>query len=301
MIDFNSFRKDATKKGSSSQELKKRIVSYVRQNGPSLPVTISKALNNNTIMIGAMLSELIANKAMQISKCKIGSSPLYYVPGQEAKLTKVRDYLSERPKQMFDMLKENKVMRDSELEPWQRVAVREIRDFAKPLDVTINNETETFWKWYMVKDEEVNSLISGMLNPKEKNEEKAEEKVKEKDEERVEEKKEEKPKKEKKPKIIESPLRSRALGIFEELKVEVEEELPGKKTECTFKISFPSPIGKLRFLAIAKSKKKLNDDDVHISHSMGVHHKLPVILIAKDIGKKAEKTLNEKGIFFRKL
>jgi len=102
MIDFRSFQK-ATNNKTSAQELRNKVLVNVRQYGPVLPVTVSKSVGLNTIMVGAMLSELIANKLVKITSCKIGSSPLYYVVGQEDKLTKIRDYLSQKPRQIFDI------------------------------------------------------------------------------------------------------------------------------------------------------------------------------------------------------
>jgi len=321
MIDFKSFQKPVNNK-INAQELRNKVLMFVRQQGPLLPVTISQGLSLNTIMVGAMLSELIAHKLVKITSCKIGSSPLYYVPGQENKLTKIRDYLSQKPKQIFDILKENKILRDSELEPWQRVAVREIKDFAHQLDVTIEESTEVFWKWYMLNDEETNKLISKHLNPKEQVEEikeEVKEEIKEIVKEEVKEERIEPPKQEivkeepkeiKKPKqttltkeikIVESPLRTKALNLFSQSNIELLEELVSKKTECSFKIKFNSLIGSLTFLAIAKKKAKLNEDDVHIAHSMGIHEKLPVLLLAKDIAKKAQQTLEDKGIVFKKI
>lgn len=325
MIDFKSFQKPANSK-TSAQELRNKVLAYVRQHGPLLPVTVSKGLGLNTIMVGAMLSELIAHKLVKITSCKIGGSPLYYVPGQENKLTKIRDYLSQKPKQIFDILKESKILRDSELEPWQRVAIREIKDFAFALDVTIEGSTETFWKWYMISDEETNKLISRHLNPEQEAEEVEEVKeeikepvkeeikqepkevvkeepkeIKKEEPKEIKEPKQEKLKKETKIKIVESPLRTKALSFFSESNIELLEELVSKKTECSFKIQFNSPIGSLTFLAIAKKKKRLSEDDVHIAHSMGVHEKLPVLLLAKDIAKKARQTLEDKGIIFKKI
>lgn len=301
MIQHNNLQKPQNRQNAN--EVKNRILVFVRQHGPVLPVQVSRALGNTTLFAGAILSELIADKLILITKCKVGGSPLYYVRGQEPKLTMLRDYLSQRPKQAFDLLKEKKIVMDKEAEPWQRVALREIQDFAKPLNVTIENSTEIFWKWYMLNDEEAKRLIGEKLNPK-----KEEPKVEPKPEEKPKpEKPAEKPKQEKpeeKPKIKKpkSAFRDKMLTYFSNLGLEVKEEVVNsKKTEFSFVINVPSSIGNLTYLAVAKTKKKLSEDDVQLAYAAGIHHKLPVLLLAKELGKKAAKVAVKRGVAFKKI
>ena len=70
-------------------ELKTKILSFIQRNGPSLPIHISKQINENMKFAGAVLSELISNKKVLISNAKVGGSPVYYLPGQENKLSQV--------------------------------------------------------------------------------------------------------------------------------------------------------------------------------------------------------------------
>jgi hypothetical protein len=145
------------------QELKQKILDFVKENGPVLPVQISKEINGNTIFAGAFLSELVSSNLVKMSHAKIGGSRLYYVPGQEEKLQKLVDHLSERPKKALMLLKENKVLRDKDCEPWERVALGEIKDFAVPLQVNIKGNVEIFWKWYLLTDSEAEQIILPMI------------------------------------------------------------------------------------------------------------------------------------------
>jgi len=145
-------------------QLKEQVFSYVKRAGPVLPVKVKQNVGTSTLFVSALLSELTSGKQIKISKAKIGGSPLYYAQGQEPKLaTMLRDHLKEFPKRAFDLLQENRVLRERDQEPAIRVALKEIPDFAKPLPLQIKGNLETFWKWYLVKDEEAKELIEPIL------------------------------------------------------------------------------------------------------------------------------------------
>jgi len=147
------------------EDMRGKILELVRMNGPSLPVHISKRLGGNTIFAGAMLSELIARKQLKITNAKVGGSPLYYVEGQEYKLGNLLyPHLKEVHKKAYDLLNKEGILRDAGLEPWQRVALRELGDFAKPL--TIYNG-EIFWKWFSIADSEAEARIKQLIGFKE--------------------------------------------------------------------------------------------------------------------------------------
>src|SRR3989344_4118765 len=143
-------------------ELKSKILSFIQRNGPSIPVHISKEIRENMIFTGAVLSELISNKKLLVSAAKIGSSPVYYIQGQEYKLSQVlHPHMKDVYKKAHDLLKEKIILRDNELEPWQRVALRELKDFAVML--MLSNDGEIFWKWYLTSDEAAEVLIKKQL------------------------------------------------------------------------------------------------------------------------------------------
>ena len=149
--------------------LREKALIFVKSNGPVLPLQIGKHLGTNTIFAGAILSELISTKHIFVTHATIGSSPLYYIKGQEEKLgPSLYNYLKQKEKQAYDKIKESKIIRESEAEPWQRVAMRDLKDFCFPLTVTIDKEKiEIFWKFYLVSEEEAKNLISSMLKKEE--------------------------------------------------------------------------------------------------------------------------------------
>src|SRR3989344_7955980 len=92
-------------------ELKSKALSIIQRIGPCLPIQISKQINENMIFTGAILSELISNKKLLISNAKIGSSPVYYLAGQEYKLSQVlHSHLKDVYKKAHDLLKENIIL-----------------------------------------------------------------------------------------------------------------------------------------------------------------------------------------------
>lgn len=148
--------------------IKEKAIEIVRSRGPLLPVQITKDLGINVMFASALLSELVDNGTLKLSHTKLGGSPVYYVAGQEAKLQALRDKLNDKQQKAFDMLKQAKILRDSELEPVIRVALRDIKDFAHPLRVTSGPLQEIFWKWYLISDAEAEPMIKEKINLLEK-------------------------------------------------------------------------------------------------------------------------------------
>jgi hypothetical protein len=141
--------------------MKDNILQIVQTKGPLLPATISKECGIDSIMAAAYLAELVSNKKIMLSYLKVGGSPLYYYKGQEARLQDYKNNLNEKDQSGFDLLKKEKIVRDSELSPLMRVVMRTIRDFAIPLKV---NKKEIFWKWYLISNDEALQLIKGKLS-----------------------------------------------------------------------------------------------------------------------------------------
>ena len=112
-------------------DFRDRILSFVRTNGPVLPVQISKNFGGDMLFAGAVLSELVASKKILISKAKIGGSPVYYADGQGMKLSMLYTHLKDVHKKVYDKLNQEKILKDIDLEVWERVALREIKDFAE--------------------------------------------------------------------------------------------------------------------------------------------------------------------------
>lgn len=145
--------------------VREKILNLIKEKGPSLPIHISKATGLQLIFSGAFLSELVEDKIIKMSDLKVGGSHLYYLPGQEAMLENFYTYLGGKEKEAFIIIKEKKILRDSELEPAIRVALRAINDFALPTILNFNNEKLIFWRFYNIAEEEAKERISNKLQP----------------------------------------------------------------------------------------------------------------------------------------
>ena len=303
------------------QELKFKVIEYLRLRGPSLPVQISKQINSNILFAGAVLSELVATQKVKISHAKIGGSPVYYFPGQESRLTILYSHLHERERRAYDLLKEKKVLRDRILEPWQRVALRDLKDFAYSLQV--NNEI--FWKWYLLQDNEINDLIKDYL---EKEEIVKQEVVQETQEVLQPIKQEiiEKPRViVKEPvKVVERPKEIKPEVKIQEQKKKIkkqvniydnlvrylqskninilEEKLIKKNKEYELILEVRSQVGKVKFFAVLKDKLKINEADLSLAHNKAQLKKLPLMFLSNgELIKSAKIYLQDNYLLFEKI
>ncbi|MBD3309745.1 hypothetical protein GF351_00850 [Candidatus Woesearchaeota archaeon] len=146
-------------------DIKERIISIIRSKGPVIPVQIAKELETNMIFASAHLSELVRSGEIRITQnLRIGGSPLYYLQGQEYKLQDFAEHLNEKDQKALELLKQNKVLKDREQTPLIQVALRSIKDFAVPLQVTHNDDSkEIFWKFYLMSTDNASRVIQSRL------------------------------------------------------------------------------------------------------------------------------------------
>lgn len=143
-----------------------KILSLLRMNGPSLPFKVAKALNTEILFASAHLADLTAQGKVKISNLKIGGSPLYYIPGQEHQLYNfAAGNINPKDYAALNKLKERKVMPERSLELLEKVALRNLKDFAIPLQVTVDGKAELFWKWHRLSEQETNEAIENVLRP----------------------------------------------------------------------------------------------------------------------------------------
>ena len=123
-----------------------KILSYLNVNGPSLTIRIAKNIGEENIIASAFLSELASRKKIKISHLKIGTSPLYYLPGQEKDLVNFSSEVNPKDREVLEKLQNTKLLRESELELLEKVGLRSLKDFAIPLHVQFAGKKELFWK-----------------------------------------------------------------------------------------------------------------------------------------------------------
>jgi len=135
---------------ADAMQIKRNMVSLINSNGPTLPVQIARQTGLSILFASAFLSELFNEKEIKMSNLRIGSSALYFIEGQEAQLEKYSQYLKSKEKDAFVLLKEKKILKDSEQHPAIRVALREIKDFAIPFE----KNGERFWRYFLSEESE---------------------------------------------------------------------------------------------------------------------------------------------------
>jgi hypothetical protein len=137
-------------------EVKKKILEIIQHEGPSLPVPIAKKIQMQPMFASAILSELLNEKRIKTSSMKIGSSPLYMIPGQEERLEPFTENLTGAEKEAYLKLKDNKFLEDSTQEPRTRVALRSIKDFAIPIQLN----GKLYWKYMTISIEKLKAAIA---------------------------------------------------------------------------------------------------------------------------------------------
>lgn len=297
---------------------------------PILPAQAAKETGTDTILASAMLSELVSKGQLKVSSLKVGSSPLYYVPGQEQQLENFVQNLNEKDRRTVALLSQNKILRDSEQEPLTRVSLRQIKDFAKPLEVLYNDQREIFWKWHALPDSEAENLIKEILIPKVKREETKKTEQVPKEKAKPERKVEQAPKKSlvKKPQTqltgqakeekvqkpteqkeftdttVADPFLDSLRQFFSQNNIRtLEHNIVKKRTEHDFILQIESPLGNLSYYCKAKNKKRIGDSDLSSAFVQGQLKKLPVIFISPgELTKQAKEMLSElRGLTVKKI
>lgn len=144
-----------------AETVKERILSLIRVRGPCLPIHISKGLNMSIIFSSAFLSELINEKRLKMSNMRVGSSPIFYLEEQEPQLEIYSEHLKGKEREAYFLLKERKFLEDSSQPPPIRVALRAIKDFAKPF----HYKGLTIWRFFTSDESEFNKVEEIVKSP----------------------------------------------------------------------------------------------------------------------------------------
>ncbi|MAH03540.1 hypothetical protein CMI39_02005 [Candidatus Pacearchaeota archaeon] len=261
--------------------IKEKIISIFRIRGPSLPVHIASRIGLSILFTSAFLSELVSDKKIIISNMRVGSSPVYFIPGQESMLERYSQHLKSKEREAFLLLKEKKILNDKKQEPSIRVALRSIRDFAIPF----KRDEDIFWRYFTIKESEIKEIpktikiIERKIIPK---------KIEEKQELNIVNK--EKPKKKPVKKKISQKKNEKFFNKVKEFllkkSIEILDIENFNKDDLTLKIK---DNGKEQLL-IAYNKKRINESDLIKVHKKSLELNLPYILLT--LGETPKK-LNE--------
>jgi len=274
------------------ESLYEKVLSFIRTNGPSLPIQIAKVIEKDTFYAGAILSDLLAKKAIKITAAKIGGSPLYYLPDQQAQLSKLYDHLPLREKEAYSLIQEKKVLKDTELQPAIRVACQMLRDFAIPMEI----DGTKYWRWHLSTEEETQQYI---IPPQPI--------IKERPRQKQEQLILQQPMQPTKQKIpTHDEFASAIQTFFSHNKISLMETISQRKNkEIILAAKVPSAVGDLDMLVIAKNKKKITANDLALANQKGQARRMPIIFLTTgEVGKKVEQHMekNLKGyLILRKI
>jgi hypothetical protein len=266
---------------ADAMQIWRRIISLIGSNGPSLPVQIARDTGLSILFASAFLSELFNEKEIHMSHMRVGSSPLYYLTGQEMQLEKFSQYLKNKEKDAFALLKEKKILKDSEQHPAIRVALREIKDFAIPFE----KNGEGFWRYFLAEESEKTEEVTvEVVEIKEEplieiqaiEEEKVEEKIKEipkKEKTPKKIKRESKPKKQSKPDKKDENFFNKIKEFLEKKKIEILDIVNFKNDEAILKVKnkgeeemlFVFNQKKITEKEVLKAYKKASEKDMKYS------------------------------------
>ncbi len=310
------------------------VLRLIKMKGPLIPIQITKEISGNTMFAGAILSQLVDEKKAFLTNVKVGGSPVYYVSGQEPRLVEFCKYLNEKDRKTFDLLKQKRILKDSEQNPLIRFSLRTIKDYAMPLEVKMGDSTEIFWKWYLVSDSEAETLIKEELKELFPKKEIPVQKEIPKEEVRIEVRKEEikreMPRREeakkitefadetqaeqssagprkssafsrekeevkKKIRIIEDDFLEKTKRFFKNKEIEIINfKILRKNSEIEFILKVPSTVGSFEYYCRAKNKKNLSDADLSSTYVQGQLKKMPAILLTTGELTKKAKELMSK-------
>jgi hypothetical protein len=107
-----------------------QVIAFIRNNGPSFPLEISKAIGYDSFVSRAVLLELINKGLVKKSKRAIGGSLVYYLDGQENDMRKrIFDDLGIPDKKVLKKLRDQGRVKLSELTPHERAFIKSLQDF----------------------------------------------------------------------------------------------------------------------------------------------------------------------------
>lgn len=286
----------------SLKDNKEKILSFLKLNGPSLTIKIAKAIEISPLFTSAFLAELHKEEKLKMSNLRVGSSPIYFLLGQEQMLEKYSEHLNQREKEALSLLKQSKILEDQVLPPPMRVAIRSIRDFAIPVRARINEQTRLFWRYFSLKDEEVKPLLEKKIYPAQKQafsepkEEIQKEIISSKSSKQIPKKEitipiqlKEKPKKTK-----EYEFPNSVSSYLEGKEIEILEKISEKKKELTAKIRIDTLFGKQTYYLIAKDKKKVTETDLALALQKAQEERMPALVVSSgELDKKAQSYIKE--------
>ncbi len=275
--------------------MKDKIIEFIKENGPSLPVQVVSKIGGDSFIANAYLSELVDSKSLLQSSEKVGSVPLYYLAGQE-------NLMEKKLKDLNFTVKTARTFQKKRVEETLELDAKR-DDFNKRLKRIEAEESQRKDKKKSALEKARELIRRTVERPRVVEIPKVEVPVRV-ERPRVEvQPKVSKPVRPKieRPKDVKAPSFSKnALDFLEGLNVDILKSEKIKDNSGAFIIRAPSSVGPLKFYVKLWSKKRLNKSDIAESYALALEKKMPVIILTNGtVAKTTRKYLKEVGGFVR--
>lgn len=269
----------------NEKELK--VLNVVETVGPVLPTEISKTVGMDSFLVSAILATLVKNNSVKHSNRRIGSSLIYYVSASQEERMRGRllGELNELEKKALERIKALRVAFDEDLYPQERLMLKELKDFAMPIQVRLDDGREIHcWKYHEVSDEELKQIVDNKFRIKKG--EKPEELVVSKPIEELTEAPVLKPQRIRKT-VVKGKLSKDVSEYLEKIKAK-SIELSENRSEITGTAMLDSQVGQQEFLVKAFGKKNIGEAELSKIYLECNQLKKPVLLLVKsELSKKS--------------
>jgi hypothetical protein len=137
---------------------KEDVLAAIEKIGPAQPIDVRKELRQgDSVLIGALMSEFVAEGKLRITATRRGGSPFYYDPTKPERLEVIRQWLNEKDRRTIAMLKEQKVMREDSQDPLVRVGLKNTPDFSMRMEA----DGVTYWRYFLIPEDDAVKMING--------------------------------------------------------------------------------------------------------------------------------------------
>ncbi len=259
------------------------VIDYLKQNGPSHPVQVGKAIEADIFMSSAILQEMINDKRIKKTSKKVGGSPLYYLSNQEETAKRmVEDSLNLVEKKVLRIIKESGFVFQDELDAQSRFVMQDLKDLIQALKAKIGGEERIIWKYYSVDNNKIERRILS-TKPKQLPKKVEPEKIE--------------------PGKVDygvdsSKKYNSAEEVIDKLGAKIIKKEKIKIGEVNYVIEMSSLPNQKYFLKY-KKKKRLSDSDLSLVYTEGMAKKMPIMLVTDgSITKKGLEKKKEFGDLF---
>jgi hypothetical protein len=277
--------------------VKEKIIALIKELGPIVPSEITGRLESSSVIISALISELIKEGRVFYSHKKIGNSPVYYVTGQEESVRKrLLPELNIAEKKIVEFFENNKLVLKDNLSPQQRYMVDELRDFIKPLTLNINGVDKVFYKHYSIPTQSIYDELKKRKVKKVKPEKSPVPQSRLFDEPKP---KEYTPKSERvEPKFSYKKFDDLSEQFFTQYNLTVlDSKIVRKNTEANFTVLADYRIKQKYFVKYFK-KKTVNEKDISKAQTAAQLKKMPCLIITTGkLSKKGKKLMKGLGSY----